>query len=1392
MYGNQCEFCEQEHNSEAANREPLRDTEWGPMHPSCEAEWREGVGKDYDHNLDDFKADREEHRHSLRDGRDDYYDSPDPAMDSGDPYDRHADAMDRYRTYSRVAALDPENGEHGTCAHCDQPIHEGMGGNWVDDDRWSGANEPYRHIHEPERGWHDMSDEIEKVFSGTANEDYDALAGNPTGPTKYSSRRQGPPPFPGRTATFGEPDQQSGEYPEEHLFETDEPDRDDSFVHTHGYGGYDATHGGTYLGKFPNRAAAEHAVFSEEKKSGFYPNLWHVDERGGTELDDGFERQHWEKDPHKWRMENDEDYAREHHERTERDLGDEVDDAMESSEHLRGLLDDGKVGPTKYSRKTAMDMWWGGSDSAPEGMPHLPNQPDRSCMECGSPFHHTGQHPYSEAENDHFANVGDGLYCNTCVHEGHPKWGKVGHETEPISFKELRMKLPHGATCDNCGEEITPERPHTEDECEYGDECSALHPEYGEGHIDRNDPRVGKWGDAADKMDVLNEKDAFEHRMQDYDNARKQIEPLGNPRELDLLKDNHIGPTKWSSKTAGPGPCNCGQPGHSGDEHSEWAQARHAEGTHDAWGRPLMQPFDGHGAWNCNNYDCTEHPQSMYEQQPGKMPGWLEHDTAGPEERDLRKQVNDATSGSEWLLDQQHQGPTKYSARDQATCPHSEGWNLHGQCKACGYIPPTESDEECDHPYCQETGFAEGWHTKGEHIDPPHLDPNSDEYRDAEKGVEEAFRQPGLSNAEWLLHQQTTGPTKYSSIDPFTLVREAASDPEFRFHITASWNDVRNKAKRLRSEGKVRIVAASGSGVQAEVQGDHHIYETGLQYAPGSTRKVAIWQCGCKWASYAWGRSPRYKRFEGRMCSHALALQFEAQARTMFGKEISEDRDRLPGQHQRTPVVVEFDKDRDRNVTRRTVPPGNMRSVWSSVTQAVPVVTAVVQMTETDRSDEIGLLLHASKIPGADVLAGLAKTAAAPKHPCEGCGHDTTASGLCSHCKRAQVIPLDHDSMDPELADKHVDMLDVLRRRAQEGQWSRPRVSANAKMINLRFSLEQAKRDRDNPKPGYYAHPELNELAEMTHEMRKTDPRWLPSQFQHDAAVNNAWGDPAPPVDVWQQRLPGATSQPDPLSNPASTGFASGPDPIGWHTISPMTMGDRVASMMGESEDGDTDVCANCGGTIKRTTIDPNVPWIHHGTGNAYCDVSSPADAVMLRGVEGDEAEPLVHESSMDTGEVSWDSHLADNATGATATLHDEPEPALPSTDGAGPEDILGDQSDQMHAVYDDALSPDAMSMQSIGAVDDIVAQFQRNASHLSPSGGGGPRGSDDGMDIAAAAREHLAKEAVKTFTPAEQDALIHEEGSASNLDRLDVTGTHYAVLDDMRYDEDDPDGGLW
>lgn len=142
-----------------------------------------------------------------------------------------------------------------------------------------------------------------------------------------------------------------------------------------------------------------------------------------------------------------------------------------------------------------------------------------------------------------------------------------------------------------------------------------------------------------------------------------------------------------------------------------------------------------------------------------------------------------------------------------------------------------------------------------------------------------------------------------------------ARNPDFAWHVTASWRDVQAKAKRIRAEGGVHIVIASNDGIGGQVKGDHAVYETILVYRPG-TKQISDYGCGCKWASYAWGRSPAFRRFQGRKCSHALALQYEAQSRGMFGKEVR-PQGRPGWLTQRTPVVTEYDKDTGRNVQAR-------------------------------------------------------------------------------------------------------------------------------------------------------------------------------------------------------------------------------------------------------------------------------------------------------------------------------------------------------------------------------------------------------------------------------------------------------------------------------------------
>jgi 8-oxo-dGTP pyrophosphatase MutT (NUDIX family) len=141
-------------------------------------------------------------------------------------------------------------------------------------------------------------------------------------------------------------------------------------------------------------------------------------------------------------------------------------------------------------------------------------------------------------------------------------------------------------------------------------------------------------------------------------------------------------------------------------------------------------------------------------------------------------------------------------------------------------------------------------------------------------------------------------------------------DSELSFHFCATWHDVRNKATEISKSGGVRISVASGDGIGGEVQGEHGVYQTMLTYVPGS-RKVGYWECGCKWASYAWGRAKAYQRFEGRMCAHALAMQFEAQRQHAFDRgDVNPHEQRPEWLRGDTRVVVHHQRGTEREPAR--------------------------------------------------------------------------------------------------------------------------------------------------------------------------------------------------------------------------------------------------------------------------------------------------------------------------------------------------------------------------------------------------------------------------------------------------------------------------------------------
>jgi 2'-5' RNA ligase len=124
------------------------------------------------------------------------------------------------------------------------------------------------------------------------------------------------------------------------------------------------------------------------------------------------------------------------------------------------------------------------------------------------------------------------------------------------------------------------------------------------------------------------------------------------------------------------------------------------------------------------------------------------------------------------------------------------------------------------------------------------------------------------------------------------------------------------------------------------------------------------------------------------------------------------------------------------------------------------------------------------------------------------------------------------------------------------------------------------------------------------------------------------------------------------------------------------------------------------------------------------------------------------------------------------ALIHDEPEPALPETDGGEDEEEIPEN---------------LRETASFVAYEDIEGSTSKIAD-LRPAWLAPGAGSSDG-DIAKAAREYLAKTALKVFSPAEQQMLIDEGADvvASNLGDLLLEGSHYAELETaLKEDEEE------
>jgi hypothetical protein len=126
----------------------------------------------------------------------------------------------------------------------------------------------------------------------------------------------------------------------------------------------------------------------------------------------------------------------------------------------------------------------------------------------------------------------------------------------------------------------------------------------------------------------------------------------------------------------------------------------------------------------------------------------------------------------------------------------------------------------------------------------------------------------------------------------------ASYEPAPAFSKVAAWKDLMEKAKRLKDQGRVHILNNQSDHVIGRVEGDHGTYTTQIWRQDPNSRAITMWDCECPWDQYAWQRTRQWKKYEGRPCSHTLALFWTAQQTAAQQPQVSPDQMQLPGMGQ--------------------------------------------------------------------------------------------------------------------------------------------------------------------------------------------------------------------------------------------------------------------------------------------------------------------------------------------------------------------------------------------------------------------------------------------------------------------------------------------------------------
>ncbi len=588
-------------------------------------------------------------------------------------------------------------------------------------------------------------------------------------------------------------------------------------------------------------------------------------------------------------------------------------------------------------------------------------------------------------------------------------------------------------------------------------------------------------------------------------------------------------------------------------------------------------------------------------------------------------------------------------------------------------------------------------------------------------------------------------------------------------HKTASWTDVQAKAKRIRSEGGIRIISVTGPYVTAHVQGDDGVYETSLER--GKSGSIDQWTCSCPWFAYSFGRSGRWKKYEGRMCSHALALQYQAQSEGMFGKDIKEQSTAPDWDDKVTYYEAPPPKDWQASKLRTAkLTPSEKDAIhlWSTIKvnnqEATPnpehdgfryafhQIMGDAELFQRDNYDDPDFIRGESlAVTFLDAFMAYAVDTHKPIYRAIGLDHDKYMAMLAEMDDRSIDLPPSSWSIDKKLTEQfgltghggkvYDDRIIfvaapgtkswALGRTSKTGYEREHIVGGRFRVLSIEFPVTGnttiVKLQQEEAWPEDFA-SSADTIDHMVFDQQVASPQ--DGTAGTTAAARNPLAsyekEAAAPLST-QYIQTGKPTQEDFDALMANYISAHGKPP-------PQKDIDKLrakVTTLGESQEPPTMPASDSAGEWPSTPEDQDEPS------------SSPIDSTDVNTV----------------------------LPGAQATLDDEPEGALPFTDGESGQDIT--QSDQDYYPTDEQQNTKPYGGE--GAAPSTIAWLNPANSNK------GVRAGD--MDIAKAAKDYLmTSEAVKTFTYAEQQEIINEgEGvTAANLDRLRLEGTHYEQLEEQ------------